>query len=347
MKAAQRDGCTSAPSGTFLSWERRVWWVALAALVLNDHVLKTAGLLPGWLTGKVSDFAGLVVAPVLLTTMTRVRGPVGRIACFGLIAGVFVAIKVSPAAARALETAMGGVGIPWRLWTDPTDLIALVALPLAWRVAAHGPPRPTRAGRTTPGKLRETVGVVAGAAACLATSGPGRREFKTTAFLANVSYGDTTVEIFRARAPLDCAAILADPATALATAPFDPEACWTLGVGEMVPLARNWVRWDYKGVTSGPGGPTPQCDAVIVRVGDQLQALVSWQNIGDVEIDALSIWEGQSYDLDPHGMYLEQLRDRLYLAPSTLIRSQPLALSLPAITACVAPDPDGTDGGVP
>ena len=34
---------------------------AIAVLVVNDHVLKSA--YPGWLTGKLSDIAGLVFFP--------------------------------------------------------------------------------------------------------------------------------------------------------------------------------------------------------------------------------------------------------------------------------------------
>ena len=40
-----------------------VFWAALTILVLNDHLLKGAGLVPALLTGKLSDFAGLIVAP--------------------------------------------------------------------------------------------------------------------------------------------------------------------------------------------------------------------------------------------------------------------------------------------
>ncbi len=36
-----------------------LWWGALAVLVANDHALKGSGLVPGALTGKLSDFAGL------------------------------------------------------------------------------------------------------------------------------------------------------------------------------------------------------------------------------------------------------------------------------------------------
>ena len=45
------------------------WWCALALLALNDHMLKGSGLLPGALTGKLSDVAGMVAAPVLAAAL--------------------------------------------------------------------------------------------------------------------------------------------------------------------------------------------------------------------------------------------------------------------------------------
>ena len=39
-----------------------LWWASLAVLVLNDHVLKGSGLLPGWLTGKPLGVAGAGLA---------------------------------------------------------------------------------------------------------------------------------------------------------------------------------------------------------------------------------------------------------------------------------------------
>ena len=44
---------------------------AVLVLTLNDHVLKGSGLLPGWLTGKLSDFAGLFFFPLLLAALAR------------------------------------------------------------------------------------------------------------------------------------------------------------------------------------------------------------------------------------------------------------------------------------
>ena len=44
---------------------------AVALLVLNDHALKGSGLLPGAITGKLSDVAGLFFFPLLLTSLAR------------------------------------------------------------------------------------------------------------------------------------------------------------------------------------------------------------------------------------------------------------------------------------
>ena len=43
--------------------------LAVVLLALNDHWWKGSGLLPGWLTGKLSDFAGLFFFPLLLVTL--------------------------------------------------------------------------------------------------------------------------------------------------------------------------------------------------------------------------------------------------------------------------------------
>ena len=65
--------------------------IALLVLVVNDHVLKAA--YPGWVTGKLSDAAGLVLAPPLLAAVLGLRGR--RIA---LIAAVlFRRRRVQPA----------------------------------------------------------------------------------------------------------------------------------------------------------------------------------------------------------------------------------------------------------
>ena len=46
-------------------------WPLLAMLMLgiNDHLLKGSGWLPGWVTGKLSDFAGLFWFPLFVTAL--------------------------------------------------------------------------------------------------------------------------------------------------------------------------------------------------------------------------------------------------------------------------------------
>lgn len=63
-----------SPRRALLRWP---FLLALAVLLLNDHLLKGAGLLPGWLTGKLSDVAGLYVAPVVLAALIGIETRTG------------------------------------------------------------------------------------------------------------------------------------------------------------------------------------------------------------------------------------------------------------------------------
>ncbi len=150
-----------------------LWWLALAVLLVNDHLLKGAGLLPLWATGKLSDFAGLVVLPVLLVKLLRVRNTAGAAALFVGVAGVFSVINLFPAASSVAEAVAARLGIGLRLWPDPSDLIALASLPVAWRVCQAGEvlaPRAPAASRLP--FWVERGGVILGAVACMATSLP-------------------------------------------------------------------------------------------------------------------------------------------------------------------------------
>ena len=53
--------------GRRTAWLGRPWFfVAVVVLALNDHVFKSAW--PGWVTGKLSDVAGVVVIATLAAT---------------------------------------------------------------------------------------------------------------------------------------------------------------------------------------------------------------------------------------------------------------------------------------
>lgn len=142
--------------------------LAVAVLVANDWWAKRA--YPGWLTGKLSDVAGLVMAPLALSAAIGCalwlaaqvgarlgRAPAGAdpaerrrgaprwsIDCsarprrfalaLALTAAVFTATKLSATAASLVVSALALCGFPAsRIVVDPTDLLALPAL---WCAAA-------------------------------------------------------------------------------------------------------------------------------------------------------------------------------------------------------------------
>jgi hypothetical protein len=116
---------------------------ATALLVINDWALKPR--IGGAVTGKLSDLAGLACAPVLLTAAiglalhlaVRLGAAVDpslsrrRLTLAIVATGVtFAAVKLSPAAAHALAALLPRAHVV----VDPTDLLALPALAIAWWV---------------------------------------------------------------------------------------------------------------------------------------------------------------------------------------------------------------------
>jgi hypothetical protein len=152
--------------------------VAMAVLALNDQLLKAAW--PGFVTGKLSDVAGLIVAPLALQAAWEVaswvvgrwRGPSTRVLALSIaVVGLgFAAIQVWEPATdayrwglgfaqwpfRAVAAAMAGGPIPSLVpvvaLADAEDLLALPALAVTWwlgrrRIATARPaPRHSRQG---------------------------------------------------------------------------------------------------------------------------------------------------------------------------------------------------------
>ncbi len=123
-----------------------LWVGSLVLLVINDHLLKGAGVLPGVLTGKLSDFAGLIVAPVLLAALLRVRTREHLLACHVATGLVFAGIQLSIPFADLWSGLMGTIGFPWVITSDPTDLIALPMLLVSWRSLTPAMQRPALLG---------------------------------------------------------------------------------------------------------------------------------------------------------------------------------------------------------
>lgn len=100
--------------------------IAVAVLLVNDHVLKHA--YPGWWTGKLSDVAGVVMLAVLLAVGVGPRLGVA------LSAIGFAALKTVPGVAELVSPVLGGVTL-----RDGTDLLALGTLvPVWWWLTMSG-----------------------------------------------------------------------------------------------------------------------------------------------------------------------------------------------------------------
>lgn len=132
--------------------------VALASvgvLLTNDHVLKDA--YPGVLTGKLSDFAGLLFFPLLVHALWTLALPTEdaqtnrmRLLVSATATGVvFAAVQLLPPAGEAYAWLLGALQwparaiafgadvplVPARHTADPTDLIALPMIAVAILIA--------------------------------------------------------------------------------------------------------------------------------------------------------------------------------------------------------------------
>lgn len=172
-----------APVRRFESWASDLVHplplAAVGVLALNDHLLKGSGALPGAVTGKLSDFAGLFFFPLLLAAAARGASRAVR--------GRDVADRRSLAAATAVATALGFaavklipqvnalVGATWgRMVMDPSDLWALpmVGLAAAWmlRGGQSGAESRLAVSRAPRGDLRRAFDFTALIAAGLASA---------------------------------------------------------------------------------------------------------------------------------------------------------------------------------
>lgn len=264
------------------------WLACLAALALNDHVLKGAGVLPAVVTGKLSDFAGLFVAPLLLALVLRVRSERGWALSHVAVGVVFAAIQLSAPLASAWSALMAGVGFPWvitRDWTDLFALPALVASALHLRPALQRPA--ARALRAT----AETAAAGVGLLACVATSSPEPDPEEPPEAFPEEPEGDTGWQnepapladlftdvyvhnglpldlIVRIRpladaVDLDCAAIEAAPGSLLTSPLFGLAQSWTLPAGTNQAVL--------------PGGDGRECRAALLEVDGLAPQIVFWR----------------------------------------------------------------------
>lgn len=187
------------PSAAALRWlSHPVTLAALALLILNDRVLK--GAWGNGFTGKLSDVAWLVVAPPLLATVLTLvaaltaalvaaaRDPgtaapptrgdrrsaaddaaLARLALTVVTVG-FVVTKTTSGGAVLASTVLTALAGPSRVLADPTDLLALPALGLAWWTWRRVATRPAPARRRLPLTARPLLPLLVLPVAVVATA---------------------------------------------------------------------------------------------------------------------------------------------------------------------------------
>ena len=147
--------------------------LALGVLIINDHILKDA--YPGFVTGKLSDIAGLAFFPILLAALfglLRLPDRAAFVAATATTALWFTGMKTTTVAARFTES-LAEVFVPQStIVVDPTDLIALPMVLIALAILSSTPlataatPRSPIPGR----RVLETSALILGAVASMATS---------------------------------------------------------------------------------------------------------------------------------------------------------------------------------
>ena len=140
---------------------------SLLLLLLNDHVLKP--LVPGFWTGKLSDFAGVALVPLFLQAVFEIvqfrrRSRVSDVTSNRVLLAAtlataigFLLVELVPAFETAYRIALGALQWPFlavsalssdgawpalrpvRATADATDLLALPMAWLAYRVGRRGP----------------------------------------------------------------------------------------------------------------------------------------------------------------------------------------------------------------
>lgn len=145
--------------------------------------------------------AGLVVAPTAVCAWLGLRAHGSRLLAFAAVTLPFVTLNLSPELSDGVERASAALGVPMRIWCDPSDLWACAVLPWVYRTTAN--PRPLPAGLHA---WSGRVGLALAALACAATSIADEGQELLSPFLINWTRAPIDVEI-AARDGVDCASL--------------------------------------------------------------------------------------------------------------------------------------------
>ena len=277
---AHRTGKT--PLGALIS---PAWISALVLLALNDHLFK--GLYPGALTGKLSDFAGLFIAPALLAVLLSVKSRRGLIAGSIAIGAVFSAINLSPSLATMWDGAMSALLLPFHTTVDPTDLLALPALALGTLHASRALDTETKAPEQTPRRLPALALATIALFVCAASGGPTNTQRTPASFTGTVTILNKTNEMHQIEiytldqgVELDCDEVANNPDAILTDELFEGTFPRVVPLFSGEELAINpaewtasWNAWDDPDFASQSG----DCRAFLVRSRVLPSTLVFWR----------------------------------------------------------------------
>jgi hypothetical protein len=119
--------------------------LAVFGMALNDHWWKWS--YSSWLTGKISDFLGVFYFPIFVCAViclvrnyvfNQRRLKVAYISAPMMVVAMsfttllMLTIKLSPSAAHAVQSCFSSYLFKIQIIPDPTDLFALVSLPLSY-----------------------------------------------------------------------------------------------------------------------------------------------------------------------------------------------------------------------
>ena len=230
------------------------WLGGLALLAVNDHLLKGSGLLPGMITGKLSDFAGLFVAPALFAFVIRANHRSAWLAGHFAVGLVFAALQLSPGFAALWSSVFASVGLGWTTTMDPTDLVALAALVGSYRfwtpLAMAGAQAQARLATSLARPWRRAAvltSAAGGLSVSVATSPPPEigefySDFSAQTFVHNAS--DTSLGILlrplREEVQIDCGEVALDPGGLLPDSAFATAARWELPPRTSINV---WTEW--------------------------------------------------------------------------------------------------------
>ncbi|WP_437297556.1 twin-arginine translocation signal domain-containing protein [Sorangium sp. So ce426] len=289
------------------------------------------------MTGKLSDFAGLLVAPAVLASLLRVTSRRGFLGAHAAIGAGFSAIKLVPEAARAVEALMALTPLPWRITVDPTDLVALPVLLISYRVLgeAMGRPAPAR-------PVAHRLALMAGSLACVATSkeqpitcgdvegcAPPQPQELASLVIGNATEAEQLIRVRRLRESVrvDCGVLLDDPTRALSRDLFANAETWLIAPGRALPL--------------GNAG----CDATLIDADGLPLTLLAWSAAEFPEQELVTSTESPRAD---RMITLQRAGARLELADHPAIfPAPPIETPAPAGACGASAGGSGLDWTVP